>query len=262
MLTASLVAGALMFALVRVEDAGACSCMGPRDVLVAPLRTESAPLNTRVRLETPAGQLANGRVKQPLFRVHGGANVETTSRAWADGYLQFFELTPKTPLAPNTQYEVAVVDTAEFPSTTVLGTFKTGTTSDTTAPKLGAIGSATAHGNAHAGGGDCSITGPWIDIGPVAAEDPGRPDAKLLYAIWVGDTTGNIDTTKPPAGLFTPYQGMVTAGKRSLCDPHDFPLPPKAQFVHLAIAAVDEAGNTSATQKLKVDMRSVPRPSP
>ena len=47
---------------------------------------------------------------------------------------------------------------------------KTGTAADTTAPKLDAVGNAAARGNVRAGGGDCSIHGPWIEVGPVRVD--------------------------------------------------------------------------------------------
>lgn len=247
---------AVTFALSMAwaHDASACSCVGPRDVLVGPDRIEDAPTNTRIRVEVAEAARASGVV----VRVSGAdAAVETTSRTWPSGYLTFVELTPKKPLAPSTRYEIAVVDKSKFPSTTVLGTFKTGTTADAVAPKLDAIGTTAAHGNAHAGGGDCSIKGPWVDIGPITVDDPGRPAAKLVYAVWAGDANGNVDTSKPPNAMLLPHQKSVTLGKRSLCDPHGYDLP-KTPLATFAIAAVDEAGNTSAPKRFRVDFRGVP----
>ena len=234
--------------VLRAPHASACSCMGPRDGLVGPDRIEDAPINTHIRVEVAEAARASGVV----VRVPGtDVAVETTSRTWPSGHLTFVELTPKKPLAASTRYEIAIVDKNKFPSTTVLGTFKTGTTADTTAPKLDAIGTAAAQGNAHAGGGDCSIKGPWVDIGPLTVDDPGRPTAKLAYALWAGDANGNDDTSKPPNAM------LLTIGKRSLCDPHGFDLP-KTPFGSFAIAAVDEAGNTSAPKRFRVDFRGVP----
>jgi hypothetical protein len=247
------VACALVLSLARIEDAKACSCVGPHDVLVGPDRAADVALNTKVRLEVPAGtKRANGAV----LRVHEGDKVDASVRTFADGSLTFVELTPGKPLSSKTRYEIAIVDPADYPSTTVIGTFETGTTTDTTPPKLDSIGTAVARGNAHPGGGDCSIRGPWIDIGPIRAEDPGRPNAKLLFAVWLADASGNIDVAKPPLVLVAPHKETVTLGKRSLCDPHGFPVP-SAQAVSLAIAAVDEAGNTSAAKRVRVDLRGV-----
>jgi hypothetical protein len=245
---------ATLLAGTRVEDAAACSCMGPHDIIVAPDRVDDASLNTRVRFEVPARTpSANGAV---LRVTDGAGRVDATTRSWNDGGLTFVELTPAKPLQASTRYELAIVDASAYPSTTVIGTFSTGTKSDTVAPRLVSIGTATARGNAHAGGGDCSIQGPWIEVGPVQAEDPERPKAHLMFAVWLGDAAGRVDTTKPPAGLLEEHRGVVTIGRRSLCDPHDFPIP-HAPFATFALGAVDESGNMSAPRKLRVDLRGV-----
>lgn len=235
-------------------DARACSCVEPRDVLVGPSRIDDAPTNARIRVEVADA----ARAGSVVVRASGdAAAVETSRRTWPSGSLTFVELTPKKPLAPSTRYEIAIVDKNKFPSTTVLGTFKTGTAADTTAPKLDAIGTAVAQGNARAGGGDCSIKGPWVDVGPFTVDDPGRPNAKLVYALWSGDANGNVDTSKPPSAMLLPHHKSLTIGQRSLCDPHGFDLP-KTPFGSFAIAAVDEAGNTSAPKRFRVDFRGVP----
>lgn len=251
-LLGSLAATAVFLGVPRVLECAACSCMGPSAQIVGPDRVDDAALNARVRFEVPYGASTSDAV----LRVHEGPKVDTTSRTFVDGSLTFVELSPTKLLAPSTRYEVAVVDPSKFPSTTVLGTFKTGTTSDTVAPKLDALGTAVARGNNVAGGGDCRIQGPWIEVGPVRVSDPGRPDAKLLFAVWAGDAAGNVDTSKPPTSFVVVHEGRITIGRRSLCDLHDFPIP-STPFASLAIAAVDESGNTSAIHRARVDLRGV-----
>jgi hypothetical protein len=65
------------------------------------------------------------------------------------------ELTPVTPLEPSTRYEVATVDASKVPPNRVSGTFTTGRTTDTTAPRIDAMGPAIAVGSASS----CAITG-------------------------------------------------------------------------------------------------------
>lgn len=256
MLKRSLVlGGAIGLGLMELHDARACSCRGPQSAIVGPDRVDDAALNSRIRLVAPNNTYGNPPPARPsaLLRVSdSGAKADVTERGWVDGTQFFIELTPTKPLAANTRYEVAVVsgDPTAFPRTTVLSTFKTGTTSDTTPPALGSVGTPVAKGNAHAGGGDCSITGPWIEITPISAKDPGRPNAKLMYGVWAADAAGNLDTSKPPVALVTPYNDILTVGKRSLCDPHDFPIPAKAPSMQIAIAAIDESGNASPPKKL------------
>jgi hypothetical protein len=181
-----------------------------------------------------------------------GVKVDVTERDWKDGSTIFVELTPTKPLAAGTRYEVAFIDPDPnaYPNTSVLSTFKTGTAADTTAPKLDAVGGAIAKGDAHAASSMCGIPGPWIEVSGIVASDPGRPNAKLRFAIWAGDAAGNVDTSKPPSALYARWDAVLVIGKRSLCDPHDFPIPGQAPSMTIAIAAVDEAGNTSAPRKL------------
>jgi hypothetical protein len=247
-------AGVLVLGLVRVADARACWCTGPIDAFVGP--GDDAPLGAVVRLVVPA---RSSHASAVVLREVGGAKIGAGVRTWLDGDLTFVELRPTALLKKSTQYELALVDPAAFPSTTVFGTFRTGAAEDRIAPKLAAVGTAVAKSNPSPGGGSCAIFGPWIEIGPVLADDPGRPDAKLMYAIWAADAAGNIDTAKPPQALVDSYGGTVTVGATSSCDPHGFPIP-KVPFLGLAIAAVDESGNTSPARKLRVDLRSVVPP--
>src|SRR5262249_31496420 len=114
-----------------------------------------------------------------VLRVHGSATeVDAIERRFAGGAVELVELAPRAPLAPSTQYEVAVVDPDEYPSTVVIGTFRTGAAADTAAPRLKSGGAVEAHRNVHFGGGDCSIQGPWIDVTGAEAEDPSRDNAQ------------------------------------------------------------------------------------
>jgi hypothetical protein len=242
------------------REAGACSCAGPQTVLVAPDRADDVPLNARIRVDalSPAHVNAPPRLNGAsslVLRVYPtGAVVPTTLRTFAaGGQLAIAELVPSALLAPATQYDVALHDALDWPTTTVVGTFRTAKTSDTTAPRIHAVGAATAFKSAHTGG-TCEVAGPWVTIEGISADDPGRPDAQLLYAVWLGDSAGNVDTKKPPTALVRAHDGMLELGQTSLCDAHDFPIAKKAAFMWLGIAAIDEAGNTSAERKVRVDL--------
>jgi hypothetical protein len=246
------VAGALGLGLLRWSDAAACSCLGAQLEIIGPDRVDDAPLNTRVRFEAPANG-APVSAKNAVLRVSDtGVRAEITERDWKDGSTIFVELTPTKPLAASTRYEVAFIDPDPnaYPNTTVLSTFKTGNAADTTPPKLDAVGAAVAKGDARAHSSMCGIPGPWVEVSGIVASDPGRPNAKLRFGIWTGDAAGNVDTSKPPAALYAKWEATLTIGKRSLCDPHDFPIPMNAPSMTIAIAAVDEAGNMSAPRKL------------
>lgn len=245
-----------------IRDAAACSCIGPRAAIVGPDRVDDAPLNVRVRAEIPrhapsgGGGAGGGATSHGVvLRVHGGAVVDTTTRVVAPGgWLTTVELVPRAPLMPGTQYEVATIDPSAHPSVIVLGTFKTGSAADTTPPRIDAMGTAVATKQPNASSAACQVPGPWVTIDGVRAEDPGRPTAKLVFGVWIADAAGNADTRKPPTAFVTAKEGVLRVGQTSLCSPHSFPFPAGAAAMGLVIAAIDEAGNTSAPRKVRVDL--------
>jgi hypothetical protein len=248
--------------LAGAPDARPCSCIPPHFRHLTPDRLDDAPLNTRVRFESPGRAGGSGKERHVL-RAHGSATeVDAVERRFATGGVAVIELAPLAPLAPSTQYEVAIVDPDEYPSTLVIGTFKTGTAADTAAPRLKTGGAAEAHRNVRFGGGDCSIRGPWIDVMGAEAEDPSRPKAQILWGVWSSDPSGKIDASKPPATILGPWRGRLTIGQRSLCDPHAFTLPDSGVF-SFGIAPIDEAGNTGPMKVHRVDMSAAtPEPRP
>jgi hypothetical protein len=173
------------------------------------------------------------------------------TRSIPDGSLTLVELTPQSALPSNTRFEVAMVDRNAHPPITVIGTFKTGTAPDTTAPRLDSVGHVGVHLNAQFGGGMCTIAGPWVTVSGMTVHDD-RADAQLGYAVWGPDAAGRIDTTKNPDAILFPYQGTISIGRTSLCDPRDFAF--KGTAVSLAIAAVDESGNTSRALRFRADL--------
>ena len=246
--------GAVAASALVAHDVSACSCVGPRMAMLTPVRSQAAPLNTRVRVEVPQ------HLPRPSFvlRAHRGAVVPTSVTVISGASLDTVELTPSAALARETRYEVAQIDPSAVPSTTVIGTFTTGTATDTVAPKVKSYGTAKTHMNlGHVGGGMCSIRGPWVVIEGLAVEDPGRPDAELAYAIWGPDSTGKLDTKGPPSAIYRAHEGRLFIGRTSLCDPREFPL--SGPRTTLAIAAVDEAGNRGPERRFTLDLT---RPTP
>jgi hypothetical protein len=245
--------GALLF----VRDAGACSCVGPEVALLSPDRVDDAPLNVRVRADVPS--YGSSGAPQVVLRVHGGAVVETTSRSIPSGSVTTVELTPKRPLAAQTRYEIAAVDTSRRPSITIFGTFKTGDATDTVAPKLDTLGVVTAHKATNAISSACQASGPWVTLDGVVASDPGRAGAQLGLAIWLGDGAGKVDDTKTPTAIEPLHGSSVQIGRSSICSPRSFPFPQTGQ-PWLGIALVDEAGNRSATRRVRVDLTNAAGP--
>jgi hypothetical protein len=234
---------------VASDDARACSCVGPHFVFLSPMGADSAPVNVHVRLEAPSN--AQG-AQTFVVRAHGSATAVTVqTRTYAEPSVTIVELVPSASLPALTRFEVATVDPTAHPPTTVIGTFKTGSTADTTAPRFDSIGKQRTRLNTHFGGGDCSIQGPWIALSDLVAHDD-RPDGQLAYAVWAADATGTLNTTRGPDTLVFPYNNAISIGQTSLCDPRRFTF--RGSVVTLAVAAVDESGNTSRSIRIRADL--------
>jgi hypothetical protein len=254
---------ALLFVLsVPRHEAAAFSCAIEYPIqIVSPDRVDDAPLNAKIRLEVPIDERA--LYSKVVLRAHAGPGVAGRAIAvephmvpYGKG-LGLLELTPRAPLAPSTRYEVALVDRAGFPPQTVLATFRTGAAVDTTAPRFERLGAAHAYENTEFGPGP---RGRWVEFEGVGALDPSRPRAQLVFALWTGDAAGRFDTTKPPLALLRPREdGSLFVGAYA-CDLRESPLP-NAPSAWLGLAALDEAGNASQLQSVRIDLASAePRP--
>jgi hypothetical protein len=247
---AALLVIGLSVVATSARDASACSCAGPSETLFSPLRDHDAPLNAHVVVELPNASV------QPVVRAHGGADVPFTRKAIGGGtWSSMVELVPAAPLAPKTRYEVGVVDPKAHPPITIFGSFTTGTAADTTAPKLASLGPVLARKNARVMSGMCFASGPWLTLDGVAVSDPGRADARLSLLVWQGDANGRVDDTKPPLAIVAVADKHAQVGSGSICDSRRLALPEKGAVV-FGFAATDEAGNRSATQKVRVDLGS------
>lgn len=255
-----IVALGLVTAAVVTHDAGACSCAGPQASLVSPEHVEDAPLNTRVRLELPSNGVEGATM---IFRAHGTTtNVKTTERKMPLGSVNIVELIPAAPLAPETRYEIGFTDPSKHPATHILGSFKTGTAADNTAPKIDKIGAVEAVKPSQMyGGGSCSVSGPWVQVSDLTSSDGARNATEVNYAIWVADAAGVIDEKKTPTAIFKNTWSTLSLGPSSICDPHTFPYPKAGGSMTIGIAAVDLAGNISAVKRATVNL-SAPKAMP
>jgi hypothetical protein len=227
--------------------ARACSCVGPHLAYLSPSGS-AAPTNARVRIKAPSGGL---QTSQFVLRVHNGATIPTTVKTYPEQLVTIVELVPNAALPANTRFEVASIDPTVHPPTTVIGTFATGTTADTTAPRLDSLGKQRTRLNTVFGGGDCSIQGPWIEFDDFVAADD-RADAHLAFGVWKPNGQGVIDTTRQPDALLFPWEKRLSIGETSLCDPRRFTFA--GPTVSLAVAAIDESGNVSRAIRIRADI--------
>lgn len=232
--------------LALVTHADACSCAAPEPHMLSPARLTKAPLNAHVRVAVPS--YLTGRL---ALRKHGGGEIAVKRIDSPVRGMAFADLVPEKPLEADTRYEVAFIRPDQHPSTLVFGTFVTGTAADTTAPIAPKLEKTTVNAQRSISFSSCSVNTPWVHIGASGARDPDRNDAQLLHAVWASNARGTIDLNAPPTAYLLEKDGKIKLGKSSLCDPNEFPLPAQGNLT-LAIAAVDEAGNRSAVQKINV----------
>lgn len=244
----TLFAAAIAVALVARHEAHACSCVGPHMAFLSPNADVPSPTNVHVRIEAPSPNLVASRF---VLRVHNGAVIPTTPKTYPEPAITIVELVPNAALPASTRFEVASIDPSVHPPTTVIGTFTTGTATDTTAPRLDSLGKQRTRLNAFSGGGNCSIPGPWIQFDDFVAQDD-RAGSSLAFGVWAPNASGVIDTTRQPDALLFPYEKSLSIGQTSLCDPRRFTF--SGNVVSLAVAAIDESGNASRAIRLRADL--------
>jgi len=244
--TALFLAAIVLSTLVE-PHARACSCVGPHLAFLSPT-SNAAPTNAHVIVEAPS---SGHQTSQFVLRIHNGATIPTTAKLYSEPVITIVELVPTAPLPASTRFEVAWIEPSQHPPTQVVGTFMTATAPDTTAPRLDSLGKQHTRINAVSGGGDCSIAGPWIQFDDFIAQD-NRADAQLAFGVWKPNASGVIDTTRQPDVLLFPYERRLSIGQTSLCDPHRFAF--SGSTVSLAVAAIDESGNTSRAIRVRADV--------
>lgn len=252
---------AVLAALTHAPAAPACSCAGPElAALIAPHRVDDAPLNTTIRVAVAArGQRTADEPTDAVLELRTAAGELVPTRAiitrTEGSWIDHVDLVPAAPLRPHESYVVSYRAPSQWPDTHVLGAFRTGTTADTTAPELAPLGAPTlpptsANGNMQMQT-SCSTSSPWVRF-DVTAHDPDRRHAVLSYAVWLGDPKGHVDVTAPPTSILRGSERSLTIGRSSSCSPQAFPWPTQGSHAWLAIAAIDDAGNRSPVQKVRV----------
>jgi len=170
------------------------------------------------------------------------------------------EFIPNAELAPQTLYEVWMVDRGPLAKSYMAGAFRTGSTRDAAPPVWAGVKDGKADNplwphkpmliGGCGGGFAASLWGaPATDDGPV------------VYGMWFAPVGSAIDYTAAPSAL-------VGAEPREPLDPNpplfvvgelgyyqvDIPLP-KWDGVHVGMVAIDLAGKRSAPSDLTIDLR-------
>ncbi len=249
--------------LLSTAKAHASTCV--LSPIVFPRPGETAALNTHVfarsiGVEPDAIEL---RVSTT------NAIVETTTTRIDQGEV-WYELTPKKPLLASTRYDVIE---HRKPDRHIIGTFKTGTTTDTTPPRWTGTMKAelrvfkTAPSKRGVVTVDMLDHADHITVDGPAVEDDVTSSDSIRYAIWANDDTKPIDFTGPPLhhraeAKHVPHGATArfTLGSVYLCDAAGFDVDKRrGKKFTIGVRPYDLAGNYGEAKELIVDMtKSVP----
>lgn len=244
--------------LSGTADLGATTCSSPSTVIVPGARAV-APLNTHVWIygydDTEDPQ--RFELREAPGQKSAGQSVTTRAQRADTGDGTFVvELVPERELKAKTRFEVWAVGKSER----LVGTLRTGTSRDTTAPTwMGASKVETIRPRAPSpGSGRRVIVISDSDglrvMGSRATDSGGR----VLYAAWKGDAGKPIDFSRPPDGWaydVDPASSIVVIlGTPDVCSPKTFAVPHDKTEIQIGLAAVDLAGNRSATSEHRVKL--------
>lgn len=253
------VLGALVLGarLSGTADLGATTCNSPRTTVLPGARAV-APLNTHVWIygwDEPDDRQRFELREAPAAESPGATIAVTARRADTGDGTFVIELVPERDLNPKTRFEVWSVGKSER----LVGTLRTGTTRDTTAPSwTGATKVEPIRPRAATKGGRKVITISDADglgvMGPRATDSGGR----VLYAAWRGEAGKPVDFARPPDGWaydVDPASSIVVIlGTPDVCVPKTFDVPRDKIEIQIGLAAVDLAGNRGATSEHRVKL--------
>jgi len=261
--------------LVRSDDADAsCGYAGVAWVVPPPIGAQ-APLNVHPRVTlhatfrteafclpwTECTSKAKGAYDLELRKAAGDV-VAIEQRESISDSIATIELVPKQALEPSTRYEIRLISSSGATTPRILGTFLTGTTSDTTPPSWRGVTTfarfegltSTKHG-----GGVVTLSdpadacvGPGVSFrGPSAATDDQTRPEDIRYAFWIAEPdAAAIDYKKAPnayAQRQLHVSGFEVAYGVKPIPLNDFAPPTKnKKTFKVGIRAVDLAGNMSS----------------
>jgi hypothetical protein len=244
--------------LSGTADLGATTCNSPPTVVVPGTRAV-APLNTHVWIYgyDEEQDPRHFELREAPGEKSAGQTITTRARRADTGDGTFaVELVPERDLKAKTRFEVWAVGKSEH----LVGTLRTGTTRDTTAPSwTGAtkVEPIRPRGPTKHNGRRVIVISEADGLrvmGSRATDSGGR----VLYAAWKGAAGKPIDFSRPPDGWaydIDPASSIVVIlGTPDVCVPKTFAVPSDERELQIGLAAVDLAGNRSATSEHRVKL--------
>lgn len=243
-------------------DCPKCECIGEIGLLPQRDEPKDVALNARVITGTVPDP---ARKEQFVLRAVGGAPVAVAAETLHIENYDTLVLTPTTPLAKNTDYELVLLrDTHTIPYTKLHTSDGPDTTPPTWAGPLHA-----SYARADSCDTECGARrGARVEItAPAPSDDRSGVD---LVAVWV--TSGApIDYGKPAAGyvhvrvedegglgmamgLHEPPRTTIVVGGAGPCTKETVALPRGAKRIRVGMKVLDRAGNASAPLEVETKL--------
>lgn len=226
-------------------------CAIPEPELWLPVGELAAPLNSRITFSL-GGMM--GLVRGVELRALGGSQPIAVERRELPGPRgqQVFELRPRAPLAPDTEYElVARRPEGWHPNQWIFGAFRTSLQRDDSAPTLQVVGARFLRAAPE------GLAKEWVVL-DLVLRDGDRTGGAALYAVWFPNDSGLIDPNAPPV-VYLPGQGdTLRISSPEVCPGSFVPLPSTPGRLEIGVAAFDAAGNRSLVQRVAVEVPPLP----
>ncbi len=220
---------------------GLCACYAQTDPWVLADGSRSAPLNLRLFVWL-------ARMDAGTLRFSTAAGVEVPFTLSPAGREGAFWLEPTELLAPNTEYQISVLelDTVDGP-TPLVASFTTGTAEDHVAPVVGAV----SYSNEYWGGGICgSSIGGQVRIEGIV--DEGAVGDPVLAQL-------DLETSQGPYRLFFPVNawtstvsGDIGAGDRDCFGYRTFSTTEQGMDYPATLTVWDWSGNSTVVAGLDI----------
>jgi hypothetical protein len=163
---------------------------------------------------------------------------------------------PEAPLLADTSYELVARRPASWhPNQWVFGAFSTGSEPSSVAPGLRVLAARYLEQI------DPGLPGRrWIELdvstGPAPSSAAGSPpgeDAAALFAVWLPNDRGKLNTEAAPSVYLPREGGVLRISSPELCGGRHVPLPAALGRAEIGVAALDAAGRQSPRERVAID---------
>jgi len=257
--------------------------VSPPPTLAAPINVQ--PIVTVVVTDPHDGCLSpacdvveHAQIRSAPTRARASQVIEARVERLQTIQFTTLRIVPLAPLSPNRRYEIrgfSVWPLQEPERGRLLGTFRTGSYTDSAGPTWSGPARADAHSlagplrAARRGQGVISLPvgpeqiGPAFDVfGPTPVDDHTSPSS-LRYAVWQAGDDGSIDYRRPPTAILAhepkhDTEGrLFVAGAENECMRRAFPFPATGRY-RVGIKVLDLAGNASSPGEVTIDFGGAP----